>query len=73
VRVAMLSKASVNGKWKYFCGCCWRAIAANQSHAREMLADWDPTASPSSRLTRGGCGDAPSPRTASRADSPGAD
>lgn len=37
--VAMSSKASFGGVWKYFCGCCWREISDRQELARRLIED----------------------------------
>ena len=37
--VAMSSRASVSGTWKYFCGCCWREISDRQELARRLIED----------------------------------
>lgn len=37
--VAMSSKASLAGVWKYFCGCCWREIADRDELARRLIED----------------------------------
>lgn len=39
VDVAMRSQAGSRGKWKYFCGCCWKQVRALQDRAMEILAD----------------------------------
>lgn len=37
--VAMSSRASTSGVWKYFCGCCWREISDRQELARRLIED----------------------------------
>lgn len=37
VRVTMDSRAKPEGKWKFFCGCCWRAISDLQETARHLI------------------------------------
>lgn len=39
VRVAMESTASPDQTWKFFCGCCWRAISDLQETARQLIED----------------------------------
>lgn len=39
IPVAMKSKAIVDEKWRYFCGCCWRTITDLQEEARRMIED----------------------------------
>ena len=38
VAAAMRAKhVSGEGKWKYFCGCCWKRIQKNQEIAAQIL------------------------------------
>ena len=38
IKVTMESRAAIAGKWRYFCGCCWKEIQARQDLAAKMLS-----------------------------------
>lgn len=38
IPVAMASKADIENKWKYFCGCCWRRLDDAHQAAQELIA-----------------------------------
>jgi len=65
VKITMASKARPYDKWKYFCGVCWRRVAALQEAtaaliAEEELADQECaewlTECQSTRLAQAACG-----------------
>lgn len=37
VQIAMRAKSSLDGKWRYFCGCCWNEIRNRETLAAEMV------------------------------------
>lgn len=37
VVVAMEGPASPSGTWRYFCGCCWKAVKDRQEVARSLI------------------------------------
>lgn len=39
VGVAMESRALVDDKWRYFCGCCWRELTERTELARQLIED----------------------------------
>lgn len=39
VAIAMSSRVSLDGVWKYFCGCCWREISQRDELARRLIED----------------------------------
>jgi len=37
VRIAMKAKVTLEARWRYFCGCCWREITRRQEAAKDAL------------------------------------
>jgi DNA-directed RNA polymerase subunit RPC12/RpoP len=44
IHIAMSSRASADGTWKYFCGVCWRKISEMQAVAQALVGEQETAA-----------------------------